>query len=253
MTTTEAINSVPPYVFEQKGTFDAPFEFDVPASLEVRPETATAKFDGTGASGSFLACLTFYGSDGERLGRWFNPTVLAPGSKAEVTFTPPFGSAATNVTPSGVSGVFEVIDGSTVPVNAPANGNGVGLKWASGAGGTASLLDYTNPVEPTVKTDGIYAFAITVFKADAIFNDVSQMFATLQLDFLSLQVQTNSGGLCLLDTTIPSRPGFAVAVPQVSLAQTRSLLAGATLFSDIKQGSGAIRPFYLQGVVELIV
>jgi hypothetical protein len=100
-------NTVPPYVFEQKGTFPAPFTYPVPASLEVRPDTATARFDGSGASGNFLACLTFYGTDGERLGRWFNPTVLAPGDVAEVTYTPPFGSAATNAAPSGSGWMFD--------------------------------------------------------------------------------------------------------------------------------------------------
>ena len=104
-------NSVPPYVFENKGTFPAPFTFSVPASLEVRPDTATARFDGTGASGNFLACLTFYGTDGERLGRWFNPTVLTPGQVAEVTYTPPFGSAATSAAASALdttNGVLSV-------------------------------------------------------------------------------------------------------------------------------------------------
>lgn len=101
--------SVPPYVFTQKGTFDAPFPFDVPGSLEVRPDTAHAIFDGTGASGDFLACLTFIDSDGNVLARQFNPDGVKQGQVMEVTFIPPFGSAATSAAPSG-SGIQFGID-----------------------------------------------------------------------------------------------------------------------------------------------
>lgn len=113
-------NTIPPYVFEQKGTSQAPFTFTVPATLEVRPDTATARFDGSGASGNFLACLTFYGTDGERLGRWFNPTVLTPGDVAEVTYTPPFGSAATNEPPAP-SGVMVYALNFGIGANMPMN------------------------------------------------------------------------------------------------------------------------------------
>lgn len=88
--------SVPPYVFEQKGTFDAPFEYTVPGSLEIRPDTASATFDGTGAGGDFLACLTFISPEGSRLCRMFNPNPVKAGDVAEVTFIPPFGAAASS-------------------------------------------------------------------------------------------------------------------------------------------------------------
>lgn len=108
-------NSVQPYVFEQKGTHAAPFTFPVPGSLEIRPDTATATFDGTGASGDFLACLTFYGTDGERLCRMFNPTPVPKGSIAEVTYIPPFGSAATSAAAGAT--VETTNTGGTVTVN----------------------------------------------------------------------------------------------------------------------------------------
>ena len=85
---------VPPYVFAQQGDFDAPFTFDVPATLEIRPDTAHATFDGTNASGDFLACLSFYDNFGNLLARQFSPTPVVAGDVAQVTFIPPFGSAA---------------------------------------------------------------------------------------------------------------------------------------------------------------
>jgi hypothetical protein len=108
------VETVPPYVFAQSGTFAAPFEFDVPASLEIRPDTAHATFDGTGAGGSFLACLSFYDSNGNLLCRMFDPTTVAAGDLAEVTFVPPFGSAASSVTPSS-SGAVTLLYEYTLP------------------------------------------------------------------------------------------------------------------------------------------
>lgn len=95
--------TIPPYVFAQTGTFPAPFEFDVPGSLEIRPDTAHATFDGSGAGGDFLACLTFYDSNGNRLARMFNPTPVTAGDVAEVTFIPPFGSAAATSTAQAIA------------------------------------------------------------------------------------------------------------------------------------------------------
>ena len=93
--------SVPPYLFSQEGTFDAPFTFEVPASLEVQPYTAHATFDGSGASGDFRPCLTFYSASGVVLGRYFPAEVLHSGDVAEVTYTPPFGTAPVSPSPAG--------------------------------------------------------------------------------------------------------------------------------------------------------
>lgn len=88
--------TLPPYVFEQKGTFPVPYTYTVPGSLEFRGDTASGTFDGTGASGDFLACLTFYSPEGSLLCRMFNPTAVKAGDTAVVTFIPPFGSAASS-------------------------------------------------------------------------------------------------------------------------------------------------------------
>jgi len=136
--------SVPPYVFEQKGTFPAPYTFDVPASLENRPDTATAKFDGTGASGPFLACLTFYGSDGERLCRMFNPAILQPGDVAEVTYIPPFGSSASQA--PGTDDIRYDTDNEggylDVTANGPDDPSGWAFRWVNTDNG-GFLVDQT--------------------------------------------------------------------------------------------------------------
>jgi hypothetical protein len=110
--------TVPPYLFEAPGDHDAPFTFTVPASLEVQPYTAHATFDGTNASGDFRPCLTFYSSDGVRLGRYFPANVVTAGDVQEVTFTPPFGTAAVSSS-SGGGGITDItsIDGSVTVTN----------------------------------------------------------------------------------------------------------------------------------------
>lgn len=106
--------TIPPYVFAQEGTYNAPFTFQVPATLEIRPDTASATFDGTGAGADFLACLTFYDSAGNRLCRMFNPSPVTAGDVAEVTYIPPFGAAATSApTPSG-SGDLKLLYAFTI-------------------------------------------------------------------------------------------------------------------------------------------
>lgn len=108
--------TVPPYVLEQQGTFAAPFTYTIPGSLEVRPETASAFFDGSGASGQFLACLTFYSPEGSLLARVFNPNPVQAGDSALVSYVPPFGSAASSSTGGGITAV-DSPDGSITVTN----------------------------------------------------------------------------------------------------------------------------------------
>lgn len=143
--------TIPPYVFEQQGTFTAPFTYTIPATLEIRPDTATATFDGTGAAGDFLACLTFYSPEGSRLCRMFNPNAVTAGDVAEVTFVPPFGAAATNPTPVSGPGTWYYatpVAPATAPVGALPGAAFQGT-WANVAllDGSYSPLRYR--LEPT--------------------------------------------------------------------------------------------------------
>lgn len=81
--------SVPPYLFANAGRFAAPYKYTIPGSLEVQPQTATATFDGSAASGNFVPALTFYSQAGNVIARLpLTSTTLTPGQSAEVTWAP---------------------------------------------------------------------------------------------------------------------------------------------------------------------
>lgn len=86
--------TVPPFLFAQGGTFAAPFEYEVPASGEVQPYTASATY--TNASGqAILPALRLKSASGNLLALTFPVgQTIADGSASEVTFVPPFGSAS---------------------------------------------------------------------------------------------------------------------------------------------------------------
>jgi hypothetical protein len=65
----------------------APSEYELTAGEAFVPESVTASFDGSGAAGSFLPCLSIYAQSGELLSRTF-PDEVAAGDTAEVTFAP---------------------------------------------------------------------------------------------------------------------------------------------------------------------
>jgi hypothetical protein len=177
MSTPQPTNTVPPYVLENKGTFPGPYTLAVPASLEIRPDTATAKFDGTGASGPFLACLTFYGTNGERLARCYNPTPVPQGGVAEVTYIPPFGSAATSAATGGTTtecaiyaaprvGSFNILSGGVQHIT-PGN-------WTRVSDPSVIF----NPATNKVMADGNYSFVLEAQK-QAFVNGTQPVMAAL--------------------------------------------------------------------------
>lgn len=88
---------VPPFEFSQVGTFDAPYTYEVPASGEVQPYSATATYDGTSASGPWEATISIISANGNLLARVHPENVVnQTGDVVEVTFIPPFGSAASS-------------------------------------------------------------------------------------------------------------------------------------------------------------
>lgn len=70
------------------GPWAVPYEYELGATETVRPATAYATWDGTGASGDFLPCLAFYSQDGTRVARVFPSTKVAAGDVANVTYAP---------------------------------------------------------------------------------------------------------------------------------------------------------------------
>ena len=149
----------PPYLFGQQGSQPAPFEYDVPASLEVVPTAATATFDGTGASGDFLACLSFYSQAGNLLSRVFPTAKVTAGDVAQVSYAP-FPGGMTSGGGGGTTGFEQIYDATGVSISA---GNSASLPWKFSDGDT--LLDLTTATAPTVIAAGEYAITTIMRKA----------------------------------------------------------------------------------------
>jgi hypothetical protein len=96
-----------------------PSQYQLAAGESFTPEAVTASFDGSGAAGGFLACLSVYAQSGELLSRTF-PAEVAAGDIAKVTYAPLLRAAeqaaAVSGLPSGVSGINGFF---TVPSGVP--------------------------------------------------------------------------------------------------------------------------------------
>lgn len=67
----------------------APFAYTVAATDGFSPEAVSAQWDGSGAGGDFLPCVSYYNSDGVLLDRAFPDGVtLSSGDTAEVSYRP---------------------------------------------------------------------------------------------------------------------------------------------------------------------
>jgi hypothetical protein len=65
-----------------------PYEYQLAPGESFALSTVAATFDGSGAGGTFLPAVAIYAQSGELLSRTFPGDSLAPGSSAEVTFSP---------------------------------------------------------------------------------------------------------------------------------------------------------------------
>ena len=135
----------PPWEWSENPPGDAPYTYQVPASLEVQPYTSTATYDGTGASGDFVPTLSLYSQSGGLLARVFPAVTVSQGDSATVTYLPPFGSAASSPAPSASGIKFdttpqeghwltETFKGSDTPISGQGadsyGGAGVFSDWA---------------------------------------------------------------------------------------------------------------------------
>lgn len=123
-----------PYLYAQQGDQDSPASVEIPGSVSIEPSAATATFDGTGASGSFLACLTFRAQSGELLSRVFPQTQVAAGDVAQVSYAPFPGGM---ISPGGGGIEFDTDnEGGYLDVTTNDNdGAGYGMQLANGATG----------------------------------------------------------------------------------------------------------------------
>jgi hypothetical protein len=62
--------------------------YTIPGTAVVTPLAAVATFNGAGAAGAFLPCLSFYNQQGELLGRYTSEESVAAGDTAVVSYGP---------------------------------------------------------------------------------------------------------------------------------------------------------------------
>lgn len=77
------------YPITRAGPFGVPFAYTLAAGERFQVESISGAWNGTGASGSFLPCVSVYSQDGKLLGRYKGDiTVSAGDSFTEATFAP---------------------------------------------------------------------------------------------------------------------------------------------------------------------
>lgn len=110
--------------------------YDVPGSAVITPFSVSATFDGSGAGGPFLPCLTFKTQTGAIIARCPAPEV-ASGDTADVSWFPHV-AGETSVAPGGIDfnednegGYLSIVTKNTIP-NSPFSG--FFLADASGGG-----------------------------------------------------------------------------------------------------------------------
>lgn len=142
-----------PTLIAPDGEFPSPFSYEVPGSQAIEPVSVHARFDGSGAGGNFLACLSFYSQAGILLSRVFPQAAIVPGDVAGVTYAPFPGGLVSGGDGSGIRyGVIN--DGNWLFVNAndPAGGpGGQGVEFQTVAG--TRVLD-TSPNGITLQENG---------------------------------------------------------------------------------------------------
>lgn len=62
--------------------------YTVPGADTIEPLAASVSYDGSGASGDFMPCLSIYSQDGHLISRTFPQASVAAGASAEVSFIP---------------------------------------------------------------------------------------------------------------------------------------------------------------------
>lgn len=139
---------VPPFLWADAGSFTSPHKYTVPGAGEVQPYTATATY--VNASGqAILPALRLKSSSGNLLALVFPSTAIADGASSEVSFVPPFGSAAVSA-----SGAASLSYGTYLGTG-PAGGN---QHWGSVfTNDTATFsIDGADNTLAVVSTQGVY-------------------------------------------------------------------------------------------------
>ena len=79
---------MPDIALQAKATQNAPLQYTIPGNQEILLKTMRARFDGTGAAGSFVPAIILRDPFGNEVGCYDLGTTLAAGASADATFFP---------------------------------------------------------------------------------------------------------------------------------------------------------------------
>lgn len=195
------------------GPAPAPLTYELGAVEEIQIKTAYATFDGTGASGDFLACLTILAQSGQILSRVFPSTTVKAGNVANVSYAPfPGGLASSGggYTPPRVYEKFNT--GTTTFI---ANGAGSAVNFGTFLSGTQ-----------------LFSTTAFTFLATALFDGIVFVSATV------VGLNMTAGGTFVVEAILDNSDGGVMAqtVSPPSTATNPSPEVAITLLGRAQQG-----------------
>lgn len=173
-----------------------PFAIRLAPSEDIHLSSVTAEWDGSGASGTFLACLSLYSQAGVLLSRSFPSQQFAAGDTGVVTYAPPLGASGSAGSGSGGSGEWARVRRTTT-VSVPAT--------------SSILVPWTNFI--TSDGDGAVFGTGTEANPDVVSNtsgDVSLICLAAGVVHVSMEAQFSTittVGYAAVETSGVSTPG----------------------------------------------
>lgn len=171
---------MPTVVVAIRNAVPAPYAYTLSEIQTFRPESVFASWDGTGASGPFLACLTFVSDSGNVFSRTFPSTAIQAGGTADVSYAPfPGGMIAGSISditsvdgsvvvtgPTGPTtdlsvNIIQSWAYDTITVNAGTNPL---VNWNNGAVG--AMLNFSTLNTPKFKHSGLVIVTLLVGSPD---------------------------------------------------------------------------------------
>jgi hypothetical protein len=153
-----------PILISNVGATATPKTYTLPAGLAFDPTAVTALFDGAGAASAFLACLSFYSSDGLLLARTFPAEQIVAGDSAEVTFSPFQAGGLTQPSQQLIGARLQALATQSIPNNTNTN-----LTYTDVLFDTDNMADLGADARIlTVQTPGLYlVICETIFVPNA--------------------------------------------------------------------------------------
>lgn len=164
-------------VIETPDAQDAPYSYVLSDAQVIRPESAFVHWDGTGASGPFLACMTFKARDGKVFSRTFPSTAIVAGGEADVSYAP-FPGGIGQGRSTGSILVATANDNVTLP-SAPL-GTPTFVPWTPFA--PNGIWDVSTPTNPRSKITGFLNISYIVsVNAATPMNPGARIFSQIQI------------------------------------------------------------------------